>query len=203
MMHLLTNRDGFMLTATAAGSRGARKSGRALGGAYVDVRFERLMHRTFVRDLHQTLTLLGVEWAFQGDGAIDVIDLGDLVVAVLAIFRVDLFLVIEPHRDVLQRNFFKVGVKPDRHRGTGTKPGQQEIIWPRTRIQPTELDRFVSQQVMRPRQYLLLKFASTRLSHQHEAGFDLCFGHDLGFVEIPLYPGGYHFGHINGVTRFA
>src|SRR5215470_14112846 len=125
--------------------RGARRSGRPLGGAYIDVRSKRLMHRAFVRDLHQPLTLLGVEWAFQDDGAIDVIDLGDLVVAVLAVSCVDLLLVIEPHRDVLQRNFFKIGVKPDRHRGTGTKPGQQEIVWSRTRIQPTELDWFVSQ----------------------------------------------------------
>ncbi len=42
-----------------------------------------------------------------------------------------------------------------------------------------------------------------RLAHQHEAGLNLGFGHDLGLLEIAIGPGGDHIGHIDGVTFLA
>ena len=42
-----------------------------------------------------------------------------------------------------------------------------------------------------------------RFAHQHQAGLDLGFGHDLRLVEIALGPGGDHVGHIDGIARLA
>ncbi len=56
---------------------------------------------------------------------------------------------------------------------------------------------------MRAGQNLLLEFSPVRLAHQHQAGLDLGFGHDLRPVEIAFGPGGDHVRHINGVAFLA
>src|SRR6185437_8619010 len=72
-------------------SRFVSNGGRSLDRADLDLRLQRLMHRAFIGDLHQTLALLGVERSLQRDGAIDVIDLADFGVAGRAILGVNLF----------------------------------------------------------------------------------------------------------------
>src|SRR3974390_166874 len=109
--------------ATPRTARSVQRWTPIFGCRDIDSGMERLMYRAFVGDFHQPLTLAIVECAFLSYSAIDMVDFGDFAIAVLTILRMNLFFVVEPYGDILQGNFLEIGVKPNRHRRTGTKSG--------------------------------------------------------------------------------
>ena len=64
-------RSGFRVRTLTRAPRNDKLS-RPLDGVDVDLRFQRLVHRALVGDLHELFALLGVERAFQRDGVFDV-----------------------------------------------------------------------------------------------------------------------------------
>ncbi len=76
------------------------------------------MHRTLVGNFHQPLALLGVEIAFDGDDALDVVEHADLGFSILAVLRVNLAMG-QRDGDALQRQRLAIGVHPHCHRGAG------------------------------------------------------------------------------------
>ena len=85
------------------------------------------MHRTFVRDFHQPLALLGIERAFHRNHAIDLIEHAFAGFAFRTVFRVDLA-VLQRHGDAIERQRLALGIEPHGHGCAGAKRGQQEIV---------------------------------------------------------------------------
>ncbi|MEX1109296.1 MAG: hypothetical protein WEC00_10320, partial [Dongiaceae bacterium] len=73
------------------------------------------MHRTFVRDLDQPHALRIVEIPGNGQFTTDLIDFPLARLAFGAIGCMNL-LVRQTNRDVIERPFLAVGIKPERHR---------------------------------------------------------------------------------------
>src|SRR5262249_16798080 len=78
----------------SAGREGALR--RRLGGADVDLRVQRAVHRAFVGDLKEPLALVVAERAVERDGAVDAVDLAFFGLAVGTVGGVDLA-VLERH----------------------------------------------------------------------------------------------------------
>src|SRR5262245_54804488 len=105
------------------------------------------MYWTLVRDLQESLALLGAECAFQTNIAIDAIDQAFLGFTVEAILGMD-FVVSEPHRHAFKWQLFVIGIEPLRHRCAGAEGSEQQIVRARTGIEPAHFDRLVGKKTM-------------------------------------------------------
>ena len=73
----------------------------------------------------------------------------------------------QPHGDALERQLLAVGIKPQRHRGAGAEPGEQEIVRTGPGVEPADLDGLVGQKPVRPAQDLLLEFSLAGFAHKN------------------------------------
>src|SRR5262249_12323857 len=93
------------------------RSIRGLGDD-ADLGGQRAVHRALVCDLHQPLALVGVERAFHGDHAIDLVQHALLRLALLAVLCVDLA-VLQRDGDAIERQRLAIGIEPHGHGGAG------------------------------------------------------------------------------------
>jgi len=127
-----------VLCAAASVARGGHACSSGKGAIDPDIGTEGAIHRATVGDFEQASALLSRQVAFQRDDPLDAVNHAESL-------NTDLFM-RQCNTDPGQRKSFAFGVHAQRHRGTGTQRGEQEVVRCRAVIGATVGDGFIGDQ---------------------------------------------------------
>jgi len=140
---------------------------------YIYVGRERSVDGALISELKQPALLFICERASELNVSVDAIEQSLLCVAVAAIPRM-LSRVVQGDGDGVERPTFFAGVHGQRHRGAGPKRSKQKVIRPRPGIGSSNLERFVSDELVSPGGDILGE--PRRVSAHDDIGFPGVFG---------------------------